>query len=137
VTVNRPHWVVDVVAGEFVCVYTLNSTHKMISNRYFAVEDNHEYFMIFCKGGNLYLTRYRGRCRLFRVGRERSGFMLWQTSSRIIITTATEEHHEERRFAAAASTPFIYIFFCIFDIILKKEPFPKPSGSDNKILEHP
>jgi transposase len=40
---------------------------------------------------------------LLRVGRERSGFNLWQTSSRIIITTATENDNEERRFGAATS----------------------------------
>jgi hypothetical protein len=59
--------------------------------------------MIFCKRGNLYPTGYRGGCRLFCVGRERSGFVLWQTSSRIIITTATEEKNEERRLGAATS----------------------------------
>jgi transposase len=40
---------------------------------------------------------------LFRVGRERSGVKLWQTSSQILITTATEEKNEERRFGAATS----------------------------------
>jgi hypothetical protein len=39
---------------------------------------------------------------LFRIGRERSGFILWKTSSQILITTAAEEKNEERRFGAAA-----------------------------------
>jgi predicted dehydrogenase len=63
----------------------------------------HKYFMIFCRRGNLYPTGYRGRRRLFRVVRERSGGNLWQTSSQIIIATAAEENNEGQRFGAAIS----------------------------------